>query len=247
MEILKKLVCKILPPTGNIGKDNAPAKEEWLEKTLRGVPAGSKILDAGAGELAYKRFCTHLDYTSQDFGKYDGNNYKTGKWDTSRVDIVSDITTIPVPDQSFDAIMCVEVFEHIPEPEKAVKEFSRILKSGGILITTAPFCSTTHQAPYYYTNGFSRYWYEKIYPECGFKIEELHLNGNFFSWMASNVRRMKALANKFSSGTSPYQLLIIKLILAVLNEWGKKNKGSEEELCFGIYVLAIKNNEHRQP
>lgn len=66
------------------------------------------------------------------------------------MNILSDITTILELDASFDAVKCIEVFEHIPEPVKAVKEFSRILKPGGILILTAPFCSLTHFAPYYF-------------------------------------------------------------------------------------------------
>jgi SAM-dependent methyltransferase len=240
MNVVKKIAYTILPSTGDVGTDNAPAKEAWLEKTLRTLPAGSKILDAGAGELAYKKFCTHLDYTSQDFGEYDGESYKTGTWDTSGVDIRSDIIAIPVPDASFDAIMCVEVFEHIPEPAKAIKEFARILKPGGTLITTAPFCSTTHQQPYYFANGFSRYWYEKILPEYGFEIQELTHNGNLFSWAGAFMRGMRARADTYSSGATLYQRLVIKLMLAVLNTWEKQNNGSEELLCFGIYVVANK-------
>lgn len=240
MNALKKIASTVLPTIDNVGTDNAPAKEAWLEKTLAALPKGAKILDAGAGELAYKKFCKHLEYTSQDFGEYDGKSYKTGTWDTSGVDIRSDITAIPVPDASFDAIMCVEVFEHIPEPAKAVAEFSRILKPGGTLIITAPFCSTTHQQPYYFANGFSRYWYEKILPDHGFEIQELTHNGNLFSWAAALMRGMRQRADTYSSGATLYQRLVIKLMLAVLNTWEKNNKGSEELLCFGIYTVAKK-------
>ena len=77
----------------------------------------------------------HLEYVSQDFGQYDGKGddkgLQTKKWDNTKLDIVSDITDIPVPDSSFDAIMCIEVFEHIPYPISALEEFSRILKRGG--------------------------------------------------------------------------------------------------------------------
>lgn len=240
MNILKNIALAVLPSAGTVGMDNAPAKEAWLEKTLKTLPAGIKILDAGAGELAYKKFCTHLDYTSQDFDEYDGASYKTGKWDTSQVDIHSDITTIPVPDASFDAIMCVEVFEHIPEPAVAVREFARILKPGGILITTAPFCSTTHQQPYYFANGLSRYWYEKILPESGFEIQELKQNGNFFSWLAGITRMAKHMAQTYSTPMSAYQRFVVKLMLAVLNTLERNSKGSEEISCFGIYTVSRK-------
>ena len=45
-------------------------------------------------------------------------------WETQRdskgfkrllsLDIISDITSIPVSDNTFDAVMCIEVFEHLP-------------------------------------------------------------------------------------------------------------------------------------
>ena len=135
----------------NCGRNNKATRDLWLEKTLSDIPKKSKILDVGAGELRYKKYCKHLEYVSQDFGQYDGKGdskgLQTEKWDNSKLDIISDITNIPVSDASFDAIMCIEVFEHIPDPIKAIKEFSRILKQGGGAnfdcsnLLTYPFCS----------------------------------------------------------------------------------------------------------
>lgn len=119
----------------NCGRKNKSTRDAWLEKVLGQIPDGSKILDAGAGELQYKKYCDHLEYVSQDFGQYDGKGdsiglQKTQGWDNTKLDIVSDITNIPVSDASFDAVMCIEVLEHIPEPILAIKEFYRILRGG---------------------------------------------------------------------------------------------------------------------
>jgi 2-polyprenyl-3-methyl-5-hydroxy-6-metoxy-1,4-benzoquinol methylase len=54
--------------------------------------------------------------------------------------------------------MCVEVFEHLPEPIKAVEEFARLFKPGGYLILTAPFCSLTHFAPLSFL-----YWLQSLF------------------------------------------------------------------------------------
>ena len=229
----------------NLNREN---REFWLERTLKKIPKNSKILDAGAGELQYKKYCGHLKYVAQDFGQYDGNGNQMGlqteKWDNSKLDIVSDITRIPVSDKSFDAIMCVEVFEHLPDPVLAVKEFSRILKKGGSLILTAPFCSLTHFAPYHFHTGYNRYFYEKILPEYGFKIKEIGANGNYFEYMKQETWRLSFMLQNYS--TLPYWIfrpfcLLVELpMVALLSLMAKHNKGSESLLCFGYHVWAVK-------
>ena len=114
---------------------NEDKRNLWLRQTLGSLPAGLRILDAGAGELRNKILCEHLHYVSQDVCQYEGSGDRkglhTGTWDTSRIDIVCDITSIPEPDASFDAILCSEVFEHLTDPLQALDEFRRLLKPGG--------------------------------------------------------------------------------------------------------------------
>ena len=59
--------------TLTVGSGNNANRVKWLEVALEKIPAGLTILDAGAGECQFKKFCTHLTYISQDFGKYDGS------------------------------------------------------------------------------------------------------------------------------------------------------------------------------
>src|SRR5947209_4444898 len=139
----------------SVGTTNEQNRIDWIERTLKKIPEGLTILDAGAGELQFKRFCNHLKYISQDFGQYNGQGtigLQTGTWDNSKLDIVSDITAIPLPDHSVDAIMCTEVLEHVPDPVAVIKEFGRLIRPGGYLLLTAPFASLTHFAPYHFAS-----------------------------------------------------------------------------------------------
>ena len=95
-----------------VGTENESNRIAWLEKTLKKIPDGNKILDAGAGELQFKKYCSHLNYLSQDFNQYDGKgdgkSLQMQSWDQSKIDIVSDIVNIPSPDSSFDAICALK-------------------------------------------------------------------------------------------------------------------------------------------
>ncbi len=162
-----------LSQKAQVGTRNLVERELWLEEALKRIPTGSRILDAGAGELQYKKFCGHLNYVNQDFAQYngsgDGVGLQTKVWDQTRLDIISDITSIPEPDGSFDAIMCIEVLEHIPYPVDALHELVRLLRPGGYLVVTAPFVSLTHFSPYFYQQ-----WLQAF----GFEILDLNENGN---------------------------------------------------------------------
>lgn len=232
-----------------VGTKNQSNREAWLEKTLNQIPAGSRILDAGAGELRYKRFCLHLDYVSQDFAQYDGKGdgrgLQPGSWDTSNVDIVSDITAIPESDASFDAVMCTEVFEHLAEPIKAIREFARLLKPGGLLILTAPFCSLTHQAPYHFYTGFNRFFYETHLLANGFKIVELQKNGNFFEYLAQEIRRIPGVVARYGKENKYTSLesLSIKVCLSLLERLSNEETGASELLNFGYHLIARKNGQ----
>lgn len=227
-----------------VGLGNDTNRVKWIEEELNKIPKGARILDAGAGELRFKKYCSHLDYVAQDFGQYDGSGdtgLQMGSWDQTKLDIESDITAIPEPDASFDAILCIEVFEHIPDPISAIKEFSRLLKPGGTVIITAPFASITHFAPYFFYTGFSKYFYETNFSNSGFEIEKVVQNGNYFDYLAQELRRINTVAKKY---TGKKQGLIgkigVQMLLWSLDSLSKKGKNSSELLSYGCQVIAKK-------
>lgn len=227
-----------------VGTTNESYRVQWIEKTLLKIPKGSTILDAGAGESQFKKFCGHLNYVAQDFAQYEGTGevgLQTGTWDNSKLDIVSDITSIPRPDASFDAIMCTEVLEHVPDPVAALSEMNRLLKPGGHLLLTAPFASLTHFAPYHFASGLSRFFYEHHLSKMGYDILEMDFNGNYFEYLAQEVRRIKRMAKEYT-GTSINILdkIINHLLLYKLQKLSAKGNKSNELLCYGIHVFARK-------
>ena len=50
----------------------------------------------------------------------------------------ADAAELPFPDNYFDSISCLDVFEHILEPTNAMSEMKRVLKEEGVLIFQTP-------------------------------------------------------------------------------------------------------------
>lgn len=223
---------------------NEETRNAWLKQILTSLPQGTRILDAGAGELRNKSLCEHLHYVSQDVCQYEGTgNAKgihTGEWDTSKIDLVCDIVDIPEPNASFDSILCSEVFEHLPDAVKALDEFYRLLKPGGKLIITAPFASLVHFAPYHYVSGFSRYWYEHHLPVHGFHIELLTANGDWFSLCRQELLRLPSAARQYGDWYWPFAYLVVVAGL-VYFAFRRKGNIASDLACFGWCCVAVKN------
>ncbi len=231
----------------SVGDTNLTNKDAWLKDQLAQLPTGSSVLDAGAGETKYRKYCEHLVYKSQDFGKYDGKGDQVGMqtktWDQTKLDYVCDIASIPAPDASFDAILCVEVFEHIPNPEEALREFERLLKPGGKLILTAPFCAMTHFAPYFFVSGYSTYWYQHFLKKTNLVLDKVTPSGDYFDYIAQELRHLHRIGGRYGK-VGPILFGIIKLCvipcLFLLQYLKNHTKKSEELLCYGLFVNGHK-------
>lgn len=227
---------------------NHAAREEWIARTLRALPAGSSLLDVGAGECAYKPYCDHLEYLAQDIAEYDGTGAEglhTGKWDTSRLDFICDLYDIP-EDRQFDTVFCSEVLEHVVDPVRAVEKLVALTKPGGRIIVTAPFTSITHFAPYHYCTGFSQYFYKLHFERLGCTLDELTANGGYFDVMDQELGRVTRVRKQFRAGVrEPLTFLLMQLarlnvrLIAAL-DGPRMARRSAELHTFGWHVIARK-------
>ena len=122
-----------------------------------------KILDFGCGTGPYRALLTAAtDYTGLEYDSPENRQRK-------HADIYYDGLTIPLEDASFDGVLSTQTLEHVPNPERIVAEWARILRPGGHLLLTLPFMWPEHEMPYdfqrYTTNGL-----QAILKNGGFEI-----------------------------------------------------------------------------
>jgi SAM-dependent methyltransferase len=137
---------------GIIGQLETSFGAYWYKSRFAGK---SPILDLGPGRCWFTKQNANaivaVDNSPElveHFGK-EGINIKLG-----------DAYNIPFPDEYFEGAFCCWLFEHLPDPERSIKEIHRVLKPGGYLCLIIPspndmvsfYDDYTHVRPYTHTS-----------------------------------------------------------------------------------------------
>jgi len=134
------------------------------------------VVDVGGGQSPYKDYFNFDRYVSLDIAA------------DRHADIVGDVDNLPFADEIADVVICTEVLEHVPYPQKALKEINRVLKHGGYLILSTPFFHGIHEE-----SDFTR-WTElglkALIKGSGFNILSFERRGSIFSCMGTTAAMM---------------------------------------------------------
>ena len=153
----------------------------FVKKIASQVERNSKIIDIGAGSCPYKKYFKEARYVSQDFCE----EIEEAQ-DFSQIDLKSDAQSLPIEDDSFDYILCTSVLEHLKYPQKAFREFARILKKGGRVFLVVPLIIGEHHEPFDYFR-FTKYGLELLAEESGLKIIQIKRQGGFFIFLSQTM------------------------------------------------------------
>jgi len=110
----------------------------WLraEAAKLGSQPGYSLLDVGCGDKPYASlFAAASPYVGFDVP---GNDH---------ADLTGSIEAIPAPDASFDAVLCLQVLEHVRDPAAAVRELHRVVKPGGSVLASTHGVFVYHPNP----------------------------------------------------------------------------------------------------
>lgn len=121
-----------------------------VDYDLLGLREGDLVLDvgAGAGRHSFECYRRGADVVSLDYDPAELPPVAALFWamrdagesrpDAMGVCINGDALRLPFPDDTFDRVICSEVFEHIRDDIGAMAELHRVLKPGGTLAATVP-------------------------------------------------------------------------------------------------------------
>lgn len=116
----------------------------WVEGEARAAASDFgrryRVLDVGCGPKPYYPFFEPYvsDYVGVDVGN-------------AAAELEGAVEALPVPDGSFDLVLCTQVLEHADDPRQAVRELRRVLAPGGRVL------ASTHGTQVYHPNP-GDYW-----------------------------------------------------------------------------------------
>lgn len=185
------------------------AKELWKGKTLGRALLNKalakelsqlqgSVVDIGGGSGSYQRFVpSHVRLIRTDY---------TGEGLNAHVDINN---SLPFPDNTFDAVLLMNVLYIARDPEASLAEVRRILKPTGTLYMSTPYLMAEMREPHDYSR-FTSEWIETKLDAVGFTSISILPIGERFSSAANLIDGFGTRMGRLL--LSPVALLFDRLI-----------------------------------
>lgn len=128
-----------------------------------------EVLDAGCGTGHLMESIIKMGHTVKgvDISEkmVEASNSKISLPEGVPACLMAPVERLPFEEETFDAVTCLGVVEYLLEPETGIKEMARVLKSGGLLVVSAPNLIKLQYLldPYYYFKRGVRYFLLKMH------------------------------------------------------------------------------------
>ena len=203
------------------------------------------ILDIGSSEGAF------LDYLNTHHLKFQGIDIDENALEFCRERGYGDqvqygnIKDIPFPPDSFDVATALDIVEHVDDDQKAMKEISRILVTGGLALVIVPayqWLWSRNDVAYHHQRRYSKKAFLLLTESCGLRTEQWSYF-NFFLFPVFILATMfsKLFPEKVKTSTvlrplpKPFNFLLKQIIY--LEAWMISRLGIR--LPFGSSMIFI--------
>lgn len=204
-----------------------------------GLPRGARILEAGCGAGGNLKLLGRFGAVQAMEPDEPSRKYVAEHWGV-RVDPGFLPDKLPYPPQSFDAVCCFDVIEHVDQDREAVAALAGLLKPGGCLVATVPayqWMWSHHDELHHHKRRYTLPQIRRLFADAGLQIERAsYFNALLFPLAAAvrltkNALRLKSEDDAMPS--APVNRILTALFAA---EAGWLARGS---LPFGLSIVII--------
>jgi SAM-dependent methyltransferase len=153
--------------------------DEFHFRHVPTLPSGSLVLDLGGNKIRKRG--------QFDIERYDLRVVYANLSTAKRPDVETDAAHVPFEDGCFDAVICSELLEHMPDPPSVLREAYRVLKPAGCILISVPFLVQVHADPLDY-GRYTAYYWETNMKQVGFRNIQSEQQGFFFSVLVEMLR-----------------------------------------------------------
>ena len=214
---------------------NTPVHPQWLlgdrkksiTPMLQEIGQGKLVLDIGCSNKWPEKYlhssCTYigLDY------------YETAEnWYGTKPDVYGDALRLPMKQSCFDAVLLLDVLEHIKDTDRLLNQIRTVLKPNGLLIVSIPFMYPLHDKPRDYIR-LTVYGIEELASRYGFAIDACRTLGSpiITSTLLLNISLTKLVINWISSKSIasvfsvllPFSIIVNNLVAKTISVFEKED------------------------
>ncbi len=110
------------------------------------------------------------------------------------------------------------MLEHLPDPQRALCELSRVLKLGGRILVSAPLFFPEHEQPHDYYR-YTQFAYQKLFSGAGLEVESVERLEGFFGTAAYMLKciyqGLPALPKRSYIAKQPALLVVWPIVTAI--------------------------------
>ncbi|MGE5564659.1 MAG: methyltransferase domain-containing protein [Parcubacteria group bacterium] len=204
-----------------------------------GLPKDARILEAGCGAGGNLKLLGRFGAVQAMEPDEPSRKYVAEHWGV-QVDPGFLPDRLPYAPESFDAVCCFDVIEHVDQDREAVAALAGLLKSGGHLVATVPayqWMWSHHDELHHHKRRYTLGQMKRLFAEAGLKIERASYFNALLFPLAAAVRVTKNLLGIRTEDDAMPSAGVNRILQGLFaSEAGWLRRGS---LPFGLSIVII--------